>query len=294
MNVTTLPVGTTGQFLEGVAVSTGVRESVILTSPTDPDGFAEIVSTKPVSQYGLPTWAQGTTEVFGAVSTQIVSSIPFYVSQSSNPWTVNGGIAVTNVPTVNVTNVPLVTVQGTSSVNVLNVPTVNVTNVPLVTVQGTSSVNVISSVAHAISGTVSTQIVSSIPFFVAQSTSIWPCAETVSTSGGTNATTLCFAANLNTTIVKASAGQVYGVMGTNQGSSNVYVRFFATSTAPIASTAVPKMIFGMTVSTNPSSMFDVGVSFSTGIAILTQQQPFTATSALAPTASTAVITIFYA
>lgn len=157
MNVTTIPVGTTGQFLEGVAVSTGVRESVILTSPTDPNGFAEIVSTQPIGFYGLPVWLQGTPSVSvaalpaisGSVSSQIVSSIPFYVSQSSAPWTMNGGIAVTNTPTVNVTNVPLVTVQGTSSVNV------------------------ISSAAHAISGTVSTQVVSSIPFFVAQSSAPW-------------------------------------------------------------------------------------------------------------------------
>lgn len=193
MNVTTIPVGTTGISLEGVAVSTGVRESVILTSPNDPFAFAEIVSSQPINFYGLPVWVQGqtaptgTTQVFGQTSTQIVSSIPFYVSQSSAPWTMNGAVAVTsnvtiqgtssvnvlNTLTANVTNVPLVTVQGTSSVNVLNAPTVNVTNVPLVTVQGTSSVNVISSVAHAISGTVSTQVVSSIPFFVAQSSAPW-------------------------------------------------------------------------------------------------------------------------
>lgn len=93
MNVTTIPVGTTGQFLEGVAVSTGVRESVILTSPTDPNGFAEIVSTQPIGFYGLPVWLQGTPSVSvaalpaisGSVSSQIVSSIPFYVSQSSAP-----------------------------------------------------------------------------------------------------------------------------------------------------------------------------------------------------------------
>ena len=38
----------------------------------------------------------------------------------------------------------------------------------------------------------------------------------------------------------------------------------------------------------------VGVSFSSGITIFTQQQPFTATTSIAPTASTAVITILYA
>jgi hypothetical protein len=82
----------------------------------------------------------------------------------------------------NVTNVPLVTVQGTSSVNVLNVPTVNVTNVPAVNITtsipffvaqssgpwtisptGTTMVNIVSTITQ------NTNITSSIPFFVAQS-----------------------------------------------------------------------------------------------------------------------------
>lgn len=171
---TSAPIGSTGMSLEGVAVNTPAgnnlfRESVVIADPNQPDGYAQVVSTQPIQGYGLPVWIlgshsiSGTTQVSGTVSTQIVSSIPFYVSQSSAPWTMNGAIAVTSN----------VTIQGTSSVNVLNTLTANVTNVPLVTVQGTSSVNVISSVAHAISGTVSTQVVSSIPFFVAQSSAPW-------------------------------------------------------------------------------------------------------------------------
>lgn len=363
MNVTTIPVGSTGQVLEGVAVSTGVRESVILTSPSDADGFAEIVSSQPIQAYGLPVWLQGTPSVAiaGSVvvdptSTQIVSSIPFYVSQSSAPWTMNGGVSVTNVPTVNVTNVPLVTVQGTSSVNVISsaphalvgtsqifgtVSTQVVSSIPFFVSQssgpwtisptGTTMVNIVSTVTQganitssipffvaqssapwtingqvgvssqpAVSSswplsTTMSNVVSSIPFFVAQSSAPWVFVETVSTAGGLSATTIALAANLNTTVVKASAGQVYGMLGSNVGSSNVFVRFLNASTAAtaIASTGVALLNVGIPISTSPYNNYDAGVPFSAGITILTQQQPYTASTSLAPTASTATITILF-
>lgn len=382
MNVTTLPVGTTGQFLEGVAVSTGVRESVILTSPNDANGFAEIVSSQPISMYGLPVWIQGTPSVAlagavpisGTASTQIVSSIPFYVAQSSAPWTMNGGMAVTNVPTVNVTNVPLVTVQGTSSVNVIssvahaisgtvttqvvssipffvaqssapwtmngamavtNSPNVNVTNVPAVNITSSipffvaqssapwnfngamavtnspnvnvtnvPAVNITSSIPFFVAqssgpwnvqGTTTPNIVSSIPYWVAQSSAPWTFSEVATTAGGTNATTIALAASLNTTVVKASAGQVYGIFGSNIGSSNVFVRIYNISTAAltIASSAVPLLVFGMPISTSPLVLFDMAVAFNAGISLITQQQSYTASSSVPVTASTATITLLY-
>jgi hypothetical protein len=60
-------------------------------------------------------------------------------------------VNVLNTLTANVTNVPLVTVQGTSSVNVLNAPTVNVTNVPAVNI--TSSIPFFQSSAPFVDGT---------------------------------------------------------------------------------------------------------------------------------------------
>lgn len=330
MNVTTLPVGSTGQFLEGVAVSSGVRESVILTSPLDANGFAEIVSTQPITAYGLPVWLQGTptivvgggvltaqtvptgtTQVFGTTSTQVVSSIPFYVSQSSAPWSMIGAIAVTNVPTVNVTNIPAVNITTSipffvaqssapwtmnGGVQVTNSPNVNVTNVPAVNI--TSSIPFFvaqSSGPWSVVGTTSPNIVSSIPFFVAQSSAPWSFVETVSTAGGMSATTIALAATLNTTVVKASPGQVYGILGSNVGSSNVFVRMLNASTAAtaIASTGVAVLNFGIPISTSPYNNYDAGVPFSAGITIITQQQPYTASTSVAPTASTATITILY-
>jgi hypothetical protein len=138
-------------------------------------------------------------------------------------------------------------------------------------------------------------VVSSIPFFVAQSSAPWIFSEVASTAGGLQTLVLALQANLNTTVVKASAGQIYGIHGTNIGSSNVFVRFYAASSAAnvIASTAVPIKVFGIPASSAPAINNDMGIACSTGITILTQQQPFTASSSIAPTASTAVITILY-
>jgi hypothetical protein len=137
-----------------------------------------------------------------------------------------------------------------------------------------------------IQGTVSTQVVSSLPFLA---------IPTASSTGGTNSFTATLLANLNTTVVKAGPGTVYGIQGSNIGSSNVFVRMYQSSTAPstIASSGVPAMIFPMPVSTNPFFECTVGVTFSSGISFITQQQIYTATTALAVLASTATITILY-
>lgn len=164
MTVTSTPIGNTGQSLDGFAVNANVpaafRESVVITDPTDPLGAVAVVSTQPISFYGIPVWIQGTPNFSSTVnitstvnvtntvtisaSTQIISSIPLIVSQSTTPWLVS--------------TAPIALV-GTSQVF----------------------------------GTVSTQVVSSIPFFVSQSTSPWvvstaPIAVTGTTQvfGGTS------------------------------------------------------------------------------------------------------------
>jgi hypothetical protein len=112
-------------------------------------------------------------------------------------------------------------------------------------------------------------------------------------SATTNATTVVLKANLNTTVIKASAGLLYGINGTNVGSTNIFVRLYNRSTAAltIASTAIPSVVFGMNVSSSPSLTFDTAVNFSSGISMIAQQQVFTATTSLAPVGSSATITL---
>lgn len=183
-----------------------IRFAAQLPSGSNNIGSVNITGTTRVnivSSIPLNVSFAGTSQVFGSVSTQVVSSIPIIVAQTSGSWLVNGAVAVTNVPTVNVTNVPLVTVQGTSSVNVLGlIPgttfvSVSSTNVHTVTVQGTSSVNVLTAIpgtsfvsisssvplnvsfagTSQVFGSVSTQIVSSIPIFVSQSSAPWSMSQ---------------------------------------------------------------------------------------------------------------------
>lgn len=175
MTVTSAPIGSTGQSLDGFAVNANVpsafRESVVITDPTDPLGAVAVTSTQPISFYGIPVWIQGTPNFSSTVnitstvnvtntvtisaSTQIISSVPLIVSQSTTPWLVS--------------TAPIALV-GTSQVF----------------------------------GTVSTQIVSSIPLIVSQSTTPWSVSGQVSTfPTGQASTFVANAPNVNVTNVPA-------------------------------------------------------------------------------------------
>ena len=307
MTVTTIPVGATGQFLEGWEVNGAVRESVSLTDPTNSSGVAEIVSSQPIAAYGLPVWVQGTPNVgvAGTVVAQITSSIPFYVAQSSGPWDVRGGIAVTNVPTVNVTNVPAiqggVAVTNTPTVNVTNVPAVNITtSIPFFVAQssapwsvnistapqptGTTMVNIVSTVTQA------SNVVSSLPMYVTQSSAPWFFVETVSTNAGVNATSISLLAHLNTTVIKAGKGNLYGYQISNFGSTSLFVNLANASSAVVASTARFLWRVGVASSTSVQGVLDVPANFSTGITMFTTQAPWNLT---APAGSTGVVNLTY-
>jgi hypothetical protein len=286
-----------------------------------------IAGTTSVNVINVPT-----VNVTNVPQVNLTTSIPMIVAQSTNPWTVAGQVSsfptgqsstfVANAPNVNVTNVPSVnlttsiplivaqstnpwTVGGQVSSFPISTTFVSISSSqPIIVAQSTNpwtingGINISSQAAVSSSWPLSTtlvNIVSSLPMFVTQSSAPWVIVETASTAGGAGATTIALVANLNTTVIKASAGQIYGICGTNIGSSNVFVRAYNLSTAAlaIASTAVPTLNFGLLSSTSPSTLFDLGVAFSSGITIITQQQPYTASSSVSPTASTATITIVF-
>lgn len=224
MTTTTIPVGSTGQLLEGLLVNGAVRESVVLADPETADAFAKVVSSQPINFYGLPVWMQGTPSVsvaalpaitgtvslqgtssvnvvssaphaiVGTVSTQIISSIPFFVAQSSAPWTMNGALAVTNSPNVNVTNVPAVT------------------------------------------------ITSSIPFFVAQSSAPWSVHTKQALQALAPTST-----NISTTSaqIAGSTAARKGMVITNMGSNNLSLAFGTTAVANMGMTLAPYGTFTM-------------------------------------------------
>lgn len=110
-----------------------------------------------------------------------------------------------------------------------------------------------------------------------------------------SATTIALQGTLNTTVVKATPGQLYGILGANFGSTNIFVRVYNTSTAAttIASTGVPLVNWGMLISTSPYNNYDAGIPFSAGITIITQTLPYTASTSPNPAASTATITLLF-
>jgi hypothetical protein len=306
MTVTSAPIGSTAQSLDGFAVDNHVvaafREAVVLTGPDSSTQVVSPTSTQPTDAYGLPVWVEGVATVSVAAhpptSTQIVSSIPFHVAQSSAPWDMRGGVAVTNTPSVALT--------GTSQV-FGTVSTQIVSSIPFFVAQSSApwdvrgGINISSQTAVSSSFPISTtmvNVVSSLPMFVSQSSAPWSFVEKTSTSGGLLSTTFTqlTSTNLNTTVIKAGAGQVYGAMLSNVGSTNVFIRLYAASAAAnvIASTAVPMMIVAATASTFANPMMDVGVAFSTGIAMIAQREPWTASTATPIAASTTALTIFYA
>lgn len=169
MSVSSAPIGNTGQALDGFVAPTNFREAVVITDPNDQFGVAPVVSTQPLSGYALPVWIQGTpnfsstvnitstvnvtSNISVATSTQIVSSIPLLVSptDSTFPW------VVSPIGTTNVNIVSSVTLRANVVASVAQ--TGQISSFPIGTTQ--------------VFGTVSTQIVSSIPIFVSQSTNPW-------------------------------------------------------------------------------------------------------------------------
>jgi len=89
------------------------------------------------------------------------------------------------------------------------------------------------------------------------------------TSGGLLKTHVVSAASTNATIVKASAGQVYGIVAFNLNASPRYLKFHNTSGTPTAGTGVTDtyMIPGNTAGAGLVINFDKGIAFSTGIGI---------------------------
>ena len=377
MSVTSAPIGSTGQSLDGFSVDANVlqafRESVVITDPTDSTGAAPVSSTYGLTVNVASTVAQvvnvsTTVTVTGANSTQIISSIPFYVAQSSAPWTINGGVEVSSnaqlsgtsqifgsvstqivssipfyvsqstnawqvqatntISTQTVSSIPLIVAQSTtpwvvsgSTQIVSSIPfivaqsttpwvmsgsTQIVSSLPLFVTQSsapwsmigainvsshtavastwalnTTMTNVVSSIPYIVAQSTnpwtvsgSTQVVSSIPFFVAQSSAPWSVVQTVSTAGGATATTIVCVVGLNSTVIKSSAGQIYGYALSNFGGSPVFVKVCNTTQTGPASTQPLVFMAACGVSTAVTESLGQGVPFSQGITIYTVINPF--------------------
>lgn len=163
MTVSSAPIGNTGQSLDGFVAPVNFRESVVITDPNDQFGISTVVSTQPITGYAIPVWIQGTPNFSSTVNVTSIVNVSTSLSGSISSFAVNPlpGTTMVNV----VSTVPQIITIGT------------VSTFPLSTTQvfGTISTFAINPQAGTsqVFGTVSTQIVSSIPIIVAQSTNPW-------------------------------------------------------------------------------------------------------------------------
>lgn len=95
-----------------------------------------------------------------------------------------------------------------------------------------------------------------------------PVADDVRTSGGATATHLVVLGSANPTLVKGSAGTVYGVSITNRDTAPYYVKLYNSATAPTAGSGTPYMVLscvGLAAGGAQHYNFPKGVAFGTGI-----------------------------
>lgn len=100
-------------------------------------------------------------------------------------------------------------------------------------------------------------------------TTAWLVSDVGATSGGLSKFHLVSAASTNATSVKASAGQVYGIVAFNLNAAPMYLKFHNTAGTPTAGTGVTDtfMIPGNTAGAGFVANFDKGIAFGTGIGI---------------------------
>jgi hypothetical protein len=87
-----------------------------------------------------------------------------------------------------------------------------------------------------------------------------------STVSGTLVTKVLAAASTNATLIKASAGRLYGYALTNTTAATKYVRLYNLTTAPTVGTSVPAMVIAVPANNTAIAECTVPVAFSTGMA----------------------------
>ena len=89
------------------------------------------------------------------------------------------------------------------------------------------------------------------------------------TSGGLSVNRLVSAATTNATVVKASAGQVYGWYLSNTNASPRYVKVYNKATAPTVGTDTPTLTLLVPAGGAANCEFTNGIAFATGIGFAT-------------------------
>jgi hypothetical protein len=248
-------------------VVSGNDGSNVQTLKTDVNGILQTAQNGTVTVSGTVTANAGTgpfpvsdnsgsltvdapaaTPVFVRLSDGAAAITALPVTDNGGSLTVDGTVGITANSSVNVAQMAGTTTDtnsGTKSAGTQRV--VLATDQP----QLTNALKVDgSAVTQPVSGTVTANLAAA-------------------TSGGATPSTYVSAASTNATSVKASAGQLYGVMLSNVNAAARYLKIFNKASAPTVGSDTPVMnliIPGNTAGAGSNVVLDGGVAFGTGIA----------------------------
>lgn len=251
------------------AFDTGIRGATVqrVTICTD-----DVV---PASQSG--TW--NITNISGTVS------LPTGASTESTLSTLNGKVTACNTGAVVLSSGTVTTVSTVTSLTQMNGQAIAMGTG--VRTAGTQRVTVATDdvVPVSQSGTWTVQ-----PGNTANTTP-WLTTQTPATSGGLTTWHLVSAASTNATVLKASAGQVYGWYIYNTNASSRKVAFHNTASTPTAGSSV---FFSLVIppSSGANVAFPSGIAFSTGIAVTTVTE-VTDAGNTAVAANDLIMNVFY-
>lgn len=277
--------GTSGLPIQGLAAASTTVSWTSATAVNTASSIS-IAGMNAVSVTLIPT----TTFTAGVLTFEVspdntnwvpiaMARIDSYTSESS--YTIAAGINrgwTTSVDGFNNFRVRLSTaITGTGTATIIIIPQAFAIE-PMVTV------------GQATAGNLQTTIGAALPTGTNQIGNVGHIART---SGGASMFTLVSAATTNSTNIKSSFGEVYGIQASNTGASPAFLKFYNLTTAPTVgtSTVVKTLIIpaggGIVVAAN-----DIGIAFSTGIGIgITGAAASTDTTAVA--AAQVVVNVDY-
>lgn len=304
--------GSGTQYVDGTATTAATGMVQMYAFGAANSTVVAVSSSKPLPVYQISTGPVG--PLVGTTMVNVVSSIPL------GGGTQYAEAAVTTVATGNVSmwmfGAAESTVAAVSSSQPL--PVFAISTVPHALV-GTSqvfggissfAVNAIPSTSQVFGqvssfavNTVSTQVISSIPFIVSQSTAAWQAqvtntvnvniasSVTQSTSpipiasGGLD-TQLYVSVTTAPKTIKNSSGRLYDIWFTNSGTSMAWLKLFNASSASVSTgTTAPLMTFGLPAASSGVSGWlgsGYGYNFSTAIAVSVTASSATSTDTSSP------------
>lgn len=86
-------------------------------------------------------------------------------------------------------------------------------------------------------------------------------------TGGASVSRVISAASTNATVVKGSAGSLYGVIATNTTATIYYLKFYNKATSPTVGTDTPVITIPLLAGQTVQAQFPTGIAFATGIGL---------------------------